>query len=614
MKTTLSFLFLLITVGIYGQSLWLTPKLIDDNSNLINAQTNKTFTSNSPVKWVNYNPVYTISEETIVETIPNNSGISFFAVYQAQLAQKEQHVFSLFNSNQNIAVLTDQRMADFQKGRFSNFLNFEPNKIKLTSFTSNTIIDSDFQIKLGGKANKQDLPIIPMQGFIGDVIIYSKAISPITKEIIESTLSLKYGIPLSKFSKYKNALGKTILDLSKTNFGNNVGGIGKIEALFFNQKQSSSIIKKGSLSIANQKLYKNNIIHPLDMNENTFLIWSDNNESIVFNKTSSENYRIDRTWEIINHRIDPIDQFQLKVNEPILNEQLITGEALWLRFQDDVGIKYSPLDKNGLSESLWFSNFTNMNIYKAPKSWVAIDTNSSDCSATSLGSARIELFGTLIGMDISLYDFSGRIIFQEYKAKKIISLDQLLSGKYTIELSQNGQLKKTTNFYINDLEIEKISMPSRIIIQEKKDYFFNANNYTHKDYSYEWKNPEGIILYSSKIKFNLKGVYELIISNNNCQSIFLIDVIFPEKEFKAFNVYPNPSSTGQIWWEIDHFDEGELEISIYDLLGNEIFTEHYQSAIFHQGHFFYPHNGLYIITARSGKTIQSSKVNIQKPQ
>lgn len=615
MKKSISFLIISIyTLTLIGQAIHLTPIHDSDHTNLVDESRVINWNSPEPTSWINYNPMYALTEEHFLDVSKKeaSTGLSIFAVYQAFSSSKEQHLLSIYSEKQNLAVLSDQRMADLHNGKFANFLTYDPHEIKLTSFTKTSFPGDAYAIKFGGQAPKKNVPLVPGKAYIGDIIAYPNAVSPMTKEIIESTLALKYGIALSPALKYRDMNGKVLLDLSTSEFRYHVGGLGKISSLHFNQKQSLSSVEKGSFSIALDSLYKSNLVNPENVSNNKFLIWSDNGKSIQFQKNTSGNFLAERLWKIENTGISKESLFQLKIDEPLLTNQLQDQELIWIKLRSNDETVYYPLDDQGFSNKIHLAEGSHlMQILKAPKLWLAVETDNANCLDDGLGEARITLLGSLNNSNVIITDEAGQILAIENDLSNTVNLKSLPTGQYHISLFENGQQQLTQSFYINSQEIESINLPKTILVESRREKSFDASHFFNGSYSYMWTDENGKKYNGSAIEFEEEGIYKLTISSDVCQSVFFVHVVFPAEEFLSFIVYPNPSSTGHIWWEIEHENNREVSIEITDILGFPLFARTSQSSLFHSGHFYYSNNGTIIITAKAGKTIQSKKVIIQ---
>ncbi len=76
----------------------------------------------------------------------------------------------------------------------------------------------------------------PLNAYLGDIIVYNTAVSPLNRRKIETYLAIKYGITLQ--ANYVNTDGTVIYDVSSNN--KNIIGIGRDDSSTLLQKQSQN--------------------------------------------------------------------------------------------------------------------------------------------------------------------------------------------------------------------------------------------------------------------------------------------------------------------------------------------------------------------------------------
>jgi large repetitive protein len=111
-------------------------------------------------------------------------------------------------------------------------------------------------------------------GDYAEVILYNEDIGDIGRQKVQSYLGVKYGITLSH--NYLSGAGTTIYD--RSNFSNNILGIGRDDCQSLNQKQSKSANATGKMTIGlSDTIAPSNPTHPSGFNQDaSFIMIGDN--------------------------------------------------------------------------------------------------------------------------------------------------------------------------------------------------------------------------------------------------------------------------------------------------------------------------------------------------
>ncbi|MBB4805902.1 hypothetical protein HNP38_001174 [Chryseobacterium defluvii] len=289
-------------------------------------------------------------------------------------------------------------------------------------------------------------------------------------ERIHSYLSIKYGISLEGI-KYFNSKGDVIWDPQKhKEFKNRPTGIGRDDANELYQKQSRNQEDK-IMTIGREKISRTNFENMSPLDDNTFAIWSDDNNDLSFEE--KKDLRIlKRNWEInfIGKAI-PKKGYVLQIDKRLMNPEDLRLNY-WILIKNDDGsfqkiegkakenvIEYSGIEFPEEKESAVFTFATN----------IAGDKESNNNSAgqnpiytKGPGDASSDLqymlypnpvkmnnyvtvkFPATDDLEISIYDGGGRIISSEKVSSTSVTYQSKfnMQGIYLVTLTQNKKLIK----------------------------------------------------------------------------------------------------------------------------------------------------------------------------
>ena len=133
---------------------------------------------------------------------------------------------------------------------------------------------------------------------IFEVLLLPKYPTEKEQNIIESYLSLKYGISLNKGVNYYNSKGEKIWNVKENEgFNHYITGIGRDDLTGLNQKQSKNS-KEDGLSIGLKKIMLNNYENKEELNDNSYLLWGNNGKELLLEKQNdSGQKRMKRIWK-----------------------------------------------------------------------------------------------------------------------------------------------------------------------------------------------------------------------------------------------------------------------------------------------------------------------------
>lgn len=243
----------------------------------------------------NFNPIIDFSKKEIAQKYKNivTKEGSLFVVFKSN-SKEENVLFSLNKGTLKTTITNKKLVCDkevlLNKGDSKNgiLISYVYNKNSLIGRKNGNLVLDDLLFD-----NKKAM------NHLVELIYIPRCISIKEKEIIESYLSLKYGISLCEGKNYYNSKGEIIWDIKENDgFNERITGIGKDTLFGLNQKQSKNSLEDG-LTIGFDKIKKTNKGNSIILDNKDFLLWGDNGKSFVLEKsTETTQKRMKRVWKI----------------------------------------------------------------------------------------------------------------------------------------------------------------------------------------------------------------------------------------------------------------------------------------------------------------------------
>jgi hypothetical protein len=248
------------------------------------------------------------------------------------------------NSKNNIELLT-LRNKDFKVNISNKKIDAEKEILISEESASNGVIinylfNKNSTNKRKGHLILNDLSFDALNNDIKtfEIVYIPENISSKDKSIIETYLSIKYGVSLEQSKNYVTSKGDTIWSAKKNEiFNNRITAIGNDSILGLNQIKSKNALNDGLCIevLLNDKTNKLN--HFWDQ---SFIIWGDNNKAFNFKKDidKSEN-NLERVWKLKTYSNEN-SQLLTKIvfDKKRINLQYDKQNFIWLAI-DSVGTK-----------------------------------------------------------------------------------------------------------------------------------------------------------------------------------------------------------------------------------------------------------------------------------
>lgn len=214
-------------------------------------------------------------------------------------------LFVVFKSNsKNDIELLTLKNSDFKVNISNKKIEAENETLISQERANNGVIinylfNKNFSNKRKGHLIWNDLAfdVINNEIKIFEIVYIPENINSKDKSIIETYLSIKYGVSLEQNKNYVTSKGDTIWNAKENEiFNNRITAIGNDSILGLNQMKSKNSLNDGLCIevILNDKTNKLN--HFFDQ---SFIIWGDNNKAINFKKeVSKSESNIERVWKL----------------------------------------------------------------------------------------------------------------------------------------------------------------------------------------------------------------------------------------------------------------------------------------------------------------------------
>ncbi len=413
--------------GLPAQSIWLESVVKHDQVYLYEhvSQTIVDSSSLNETSLINFNPALNITQAQEIELIQTaENQCNVFTVYQSNPNYREGLIWSGYHGSKEALMLTDQRMVDLASAKFMNFLDQDLSTAKINVYHHYKQGLNINRLTLASRPQNAEIPVVNFQGGIAELLFFNKVLAPQAKQKLESSLALKYSTALTPGYDYLDEHGAVIWDTKNgDDYQNRISGLGRSTNLKLYQRQSSSPLGQGIISIGLHQIAKRNDLNHSEMNEGSYLLWADNNDAVSFDKIDRKTSILKRQWKVKNIRMNqsPL-AFQCKHKG--LEDDLKMGEHYWL-FVSDYEYDFKNLEDVQLYQmDKYESAFEVQNIampetsesyfgiIKAPEFWAMTQVHQANCEADATGNIAIKPVGGQAPYQLKLYDKSDRLIEQ----------------------------------------------------------------------------------------------------------------------------------------------------------------------------------------------------------
>jgi len=438
-----------------------------------------------------------------------------------------------------------------------------------------------------GALNNEEVSVSPFSGIISEYLVFDHILESKERKIIESYLSLKYGIPLY-YSNYTNSNDKIIWDFEENlNYTHNVCGIGRDDFYGLHQKQSQNTQEPRLLVIAADEIKNSNDENLYEIDKNNFLLWGDNGKITADADTITNNHPmslplLDRKWMMDNYGVKAkniptqikIDASQFIRKQPEKCWLVISRDETNDYFENEVEYIRGNITETGevfFNNIYWDTDNSGKDLFTfsflSPLDADISQSTNPLCHNNSDGIIKIDLQGGIPPYNFTLTETSSDYINQWTSEAKRRNIDGLPAGTYKLAVTDSqGDYSEAAITLIN---------PEPLVDLQDKYYSFNGSSVyidagslnNGEDVSYLWEYDNKEISVEREMTIYELGNYSVTVSKGVCQTKEDFTILDNYGNEIVMDVYPNPASNRQFKTDIHLRAESDIRVQILDLAG-----------------------------------------------
>jgi hypothetical protein len=621
--------------GVQGARIWEVTEFISQVQGRWKSKTgnhsDSGFIAKGNIKTINYNPalLFPNGKNPVYSTLDLGklAAFSLFTVCQEKDTLNEWEILSIETDTVAEMVLTSRRIAALDTYRYANYKMNLKTSPKIYSYTQNKTSDpatASRRLQFGSSPHPQHLPVSGFNGIIPEVILFSRYISPIERQKVESYLAIKYGISLNQEFpvSYLNSTGEIIWDAEiNSTYCENIAGIGRDDLTALNQRISESTQTPGVMKIGVTG----------ELNNNSFVIWGDNGKPFRFVEEPGLR-KLEREWKICSHNFKG-ENLYFSSDELSFNEinPLRTGETYWMMI-DRSGTGKFPFSTtefvqcmpslltektvqfNSISIDPDFSGSDVFTLLAAPQLFARSTIKSPKCNSTQSGEIQLEIAGGMPPFEIILKGSSIsslQTVSKEYGRDHIFG--DISQGSYEFQVTDADNNKYFEKIWVSNSTLWESRIIQDYKLKEGEKLIINASDgMPAVDFFYTWTLPGGSHVYDEVVSIEQPGNYLLSVTDNNsCNSTHEIRVIQTGKSnFRNVQLFPNPVK-GWFALRMDLERKMDVNVVISDITGRVLKQTVFKNDLYYQYNDIIQLPGIYYITLVSDYETETLKLIVQ---
>lgn len=552
-------------------------------------------------------------ETNLVDFLNFNEGVSFSKDEQLIVSKSKLKssftLFVVFKSNED----KEKDIVRYKVGReelkITNKQTQSTNGLEYSKYDSKSGVILEYSANLNGVKNENICSLFfgdnlnkdndssqnqEQKTTIFEFIFYPRILTETEKLKVESYLSIKYGVSLIGEKNYLSSTGTKVWNFKDNkSFNKNVTGIAQDEKSDLFQKQSLNSsqddihIGFGTLD-SMSKLNKENI------ENETFLVWGNNNGNIVFKKDETDKEspikKINRVWKIQKTQVNDKNEINtfLIVNDSLFSSQAESKKEdtnIWLAVSsnssdvfDYVNANYyrGELTQEGkiIFKNIVWDKYKNgsdtFTFIKAPDLFMNYELIEQNCNLSQNGRIKVKVEGGVLPFVLNIQH--NGVVTTLDKNSKEFEIETPTSGDYHLTLIDSKKQSFSQIVKTNLLDSFEAILASEWFLNEDSEVEIvpniNSKNAT-SNYSYQWKQDDKMISKEKTLKINETGDYILNIKNDKgCEKDFPFKVIKKNSNTNDVIVYPNPvASNEEFKIKLDLENPSSVDIKIYTING-----------------------------------------------
>ena len=480
-----------------------------------------------------------------------------------------------------------------------------------------------------GVGSKDEINVQTFLGSIAEYMVFDRLVGGIELQMIQSYLSVKYGVPLL-YTDYITSTGKVIWDFeSNEEYSFSIAGIGRDDGFSLYQKQSLYTGEPDFLVIGVDEIAESNDANVSTISKRNFLLWGDNGKELKPEDVSDEIYPyklalLDRKWLMSatgNLANDLSTELKINVKD-LLNDPpqcyLVIDRAGTGNFssQDIEYIAASEITDEGYAyfrNIQWDKDKSGTDIFTFSFGMDnGVTCDSPNCFNESTGSINIEVQGGLPPYSFFLKNDSVSYESNWSSDSRKHFIEDLSAGTYSLTIKDSDNNVANNAIVINNPETLSLGLDDNYTIQLGESIELNAEiNVNDATITYVWEGDNGFYSTDSDVTIYDPGEYSVTVANaTGCETTDEFTVSAPENEFYNYQLFPNPSN-GDYKLVISLAGISDISIRIYNSHGALIKEEFKNQVSSYKLDGYLNQSGLYLveIETRYGKEIFKLIVN-----
>ncbi|WP_046744900.1 T9SS type A sorting domain-containing protein [Kordia zhangzhouensis] len=551
-------------------------------------------------QYINFNPVISFRDKTdyveIFKELGDLSQATIFTVYKTDDSIREREIWGLYGEESLITLTTKiasntDLNASYEGGNsFVPILNTYTQRYK----SKNKV---PFQTKskavIGKFSLKEDTGF---QGTIAEILVFDRVLKGKKRQIIETSLALKYGITLVNNQNYISSAKTVVWDNEENQHYNfNIAGIGRDDAMNLYQKQAYATSQEKLLVLGLGTIEKTNSENNNELGDHNFLIWGDNNQPLAIESSTKNLNRlallqrkwlIDVTGEEIKNKsftleFDANQGFQKRTTNAkyiLVIDTSGTGDFLpeYTKYKmsdeitDDGILRFSNVQWDTDSSGTDIFSFAEI----LPLTLEILEGKPLKCEGfnngiitykTSGGAypLRYELTSTKLG-----YTKQWESTKQVHESEVIEGLE---GGLYSLKITdalgtiveESYQIESPTPIEVNLGEDRHLSFEGTVTI--------DASISSEEAITYQWTSDTGFTSKEALVTVQKPGTYKVTLtSENGCTASDEITIL--DSVIEEFTLYPNHTDNGRYVHKIQLATPQDVHIKIFDMSGRIVAT------------------------------------------
>lgn len=575
----------------------------------------------------NYNPSLVFDGSDYMKipySLEGLSGITLVIVYQASDTTEFGLLTTVNGLSRNVEMTTRYVM-----GPDSVIDYYGKNKILpvmgsiVQSWSESSITSTDARLLLGSIGSNKDIK--PFEGKIAEVLIYDKVLTFLERRQLETYLAIKYGI--SSDGNYVSSAENVLWDAEKNiEYSNNITGIGREDVYQLYQKQSkSSTDSTDLLVISAGSLAETNVKNQSILNDQDFLVWGDNNESLELDSVSNQDSKlliVKKRWMLNSSGITANQtpttvQFNLKgIPQNPLGYWLVIDRSGEGNFNAD-NLEYIKADSVSIDSIAYYNNILwdkdasgqDAFSFAMVKTLFAVVRTIQQpvCTDLSSGIVKIEVIAGKAPFAFRLKSKSRD--FSRFWNDEDDEQNGLSSDNYYVAINDANRYSFERDFYMPLADELKIDLGEDQRISNGEEIVLDATTQIPDSItvSYLWEGNNGFSNTEGKVTVYEPGAYKVTITNSKgCE--FSDEIAIAGSTAKEFRVFPSVTTDGHFTIGVSLEETGNVTVEIYGNNGTvyqTVLGENNSEYLFDG---FINDPGMYIVVLKTDLGIDSQKL------